>query len=60
LQPAVECYPANPIGPDVILPDEEWRPTWPNRQEVSMSFAHPVLGVAFVQEHFTAMQKQWP
>jgi SnoaL-like domain len=60
LQPAVECYPANPIGPDVILPDEEWRPTWPERQEVSMSFAHPVLGAAFVQEHFTAMQKKWP
>jgi hypothetical protein len=60
LQPAVECYPENPIGPDVILPDEDWRPTWPNRQEVKMSFAHPVLGAAFVKEHFTAMQKKWP
>ncbi|MFM5953432.1 MAG: nuclear transport factor 2 family protein [Novosphingobium sp.] len=60
LQPASECYPANPIGPDVILPQEEWRPTWPNRQEVAMSFAHPVLGAAFAVEHFGKMQQKWP
>lgn len=60
LQPAVECYPANPIGPDVILPEDEWRPTWPHRQEVAMSFAHPVMGAAFAVEHFRKMQRQWP
>ena len=60
LQPATVCYPENPIGPDVILPEEEWRQTWPHRQEVAMSFAHPVLGAAFVKEHFTAMQRTWP
>ena len=58
LQPAVETYPENPIGPDIILPEEEWRKTWPNRQEVAMSFAHPVLGKAFVEEHFTKMMKK--
>ncbi len=60
LQPAVQTYPENPIGPDVILPEEEWRQTWPHRQEVAMSFAHPVLGATFVKEHFTKMQKEWP
>jgi len=60
LQPATQTFPENPIGPDVILPEDEWRPTWPHRQEVAMSFAHPVLGAAFVKEHFTAMQKKWP
>ena len=56
----VECYPANPIGPDAILPEAEWRPTWPHRQEVAMSFAHPVLGAAFVVEEFTKLQQKWP
>jgi hypothetical protein len=60
LQPAVQCFPENPIGPDVILPEEEWRQTWPHRQEVAMSFAHPVLGAAFVTGEFTKMQKKWP
>jgi hypothetical protein len=60
LQPAMECFPANPIGPDFILAEEEWRPTWPNRQEVKMSFAHPVMGQKFVVEEFTKMQKKWP
>jgi hypothetical protein len=60
LQPATQTFPENPIGPDVILPEEEWRKTWPHRQEVAMSFAHPVLGAAFVKENFTKMQKKWP
>jgi hypothetical protein len=60
LQPAVQCYPENPIGPDVILPEEEWRQTWPHRQEVAMSFAHPVLGHAFMTGQFAKMQKKWP
>lgn len=60
LQPAQVCYPENPIGPDVLLPADDIRPTWPNRQEVRMSFAHPVLGAAFLREKFTALQGQWP
>ena len=60
LQPAVQCFPENPIGPDIILPEEEWRQTWPHRQEVAMSFAHPVLGAAFVLENFTKLQKKFP
>ncbi len=60
LQPAAQCFPENPIGPDIILEESEWRPTWPERQEVRMSFAHPVLGAAFAIEHFKAMQQQWP
>lgn len=60
LQPAQVCFPENPIGPDVILPEKEVRQTWPHRHEVAMSFAHPVLGAAFVREQFTAMQGKWP
>ncbi len=55
LQPAMACYPENPIGPDRILSEDNYRPTWPNRQEVGMSFAHPVLGKAFAVENFTPM-----
>lgn len=55
LQPAEVAYPENPIGPDRILPPEEWRTTWPNRHPVEMSFAHPVLGEAFKVGHFTEM-----
>src|SRR6478752_5732263 len=55
LQPAVVCYPENPDGPDRILPDKEIRQTWPHRYEVPMSFAHPVLGKAFLVENFTPM-----
>ncbi len=44
LQPAVETYPANPVGPDVILPPEKIRQTWPHRQDVPMHFAHPAIG----------------
>lgn len=55
LQPAMARYPENPIGPDRILSEDNYRPTWPNRQEVAMSFAHPVLGKAFAVENFTPM-----
>jgi hypothetical protein len=44
LQPAVTCYPANPLGPDVILPEDKIRQTWPFRQDVPMHFAHPKFG----------------
>lgn len=44
LQPAMECYPANPIGPDEIRTDEGYRQTWPYRQDVPMHFAHPKFG----------------
>lgn len=60
LQPAQVCYPEDPIGPDVILPEKEVRQTWPHRQEVAMSFAHPVLGAAFAHDHFAAMKDKWP
>jgi hypothetical protein len=60
LQPAVACYPENPVGPDFLLPPEEHRETWPHRQAVEMSFAHPVLGAAFVREHFAKMKEKWP
>ena len=60
LQPAQVCFPENPIGPDVILPEKEVRQTWPHRQEVPMSFAHPVLAQAFRVDDFTALQKAWP
>ncbi len=55
LQPAMATYPENPIGPDRILSEDNYRPTWPHRQEVSMSFAHPVLGQKFVVEEFTRL-----
>jgi hypothetical protein len=54
------CYPENPIGPDRILENAEYRPTWPHRQEVSMSFAHPVLGQKFVVEEFTKLMTKGP
>ncbi|HEY6869025.1 MAG TPA: nuclear transport factor 2 family protein [Novosphingobium sp.] len=56
LQPAQVCYPEDPLGPDVLLPEKEVRQTWPQRQPVAMSFAHPVLGAAFAQDHFRALQ----
>lgn len=43
LQPLTECYPANPIGPD-MLRSEEVRQTWPYRHDVPMHFAHPRFG----------------
>lgn len=60
LQPAQVCYPDNPIGPDVILPERMVRQTWPHRQEVPMSFAHPVLAQAFILGDFTKLQVTWP
>lgn len=60
LQPAVQCYPDNPIGPDFLLPVEEHRETWPHRQAVEMSFAHPVLGAAFARGDFSGMKGYWP
>ena len=44
LAPAGICYPENPLGPDVLLPESEVRPVWPRRRDVPMHFAHPVLG----------------
>jgi len=46
LQPATSTYPENPLGPDVILPPDLIRQTWPNRQDVPMHFAHPRFGIA--------------
>jgi hypothetical protein len=60
LQPAMATYPENPIGPDRILSEDNYRPTWPHRQEVSMSFAHPVLGQKFVVEEFTKLMTKGP
>lgn len=44
LQPAAGTYPENPIGPDIILPENKIRQTWPHRQDVPMHFAHPTFG----------------
>jgi SnoaL-like domain len=44
LQPAIGLYPDNPIGPDILLPANEVRQTWPNRQDVPMHYAHPRFG----------------
>jgi hypothetical protein len=44
LQPATETYPTNPLGPDVLLPADQARKTWPHRQDVPMHFAHPRFG----------------
>ena len=49
LQPATQTYPANPLGPDVLLPLAEVRRTWPHRQDVPMHFAHPRFGVALAR-----------
>jgi hypothetical protein len=46
LQPAAVAYPENPHGPDVLLPPEQIRQTWPHRQDVPMHYAHPKLGAA--------------
>jgi len=42
LQPAVECFPKNPLGPDELLPQA--RQTWPHRYDVPYHYAHPVMG----------------
>lgn len=46
LQPAATLYPENPLGPDVLLPVDLVRQTWPHRQDVPMHFAHPCIGAA--------------
>lgn len=56
LQDAVVCYPENPTGPDVILPENSYRQTWPHRQDVPMSFAHPVLAEVFRVEPFAGLK----
>lgn len=55
LHPAQKLYPEDPHGPDRLLPQDEIRKTWPHRYEVPMSFAHPVLGKAFMVENFTRL-----
>lgn len=44
LQPQVTTYPENPLGPDVLLPADQVRKTWPHRTDVPMHYAHPVMG----------------
>lgn len=44
LQPAAQTYPEDPTGPDVLLPAESIRQTWPRREDVPMHFAHPRFG----------------
>ena len=44
LQPATQTFPENPLGPDVLLPPDQTRKTWPHRQDVPMHFAHPRFG----------------
>jgi SnoaL-like domain len=46
LQPATVCFPENPLGPDVLLPPEMIRQTWPHRTDAPMHYAHPVVGRA--------------
>jgi len=47
LQPAEKLYPEDPVGPDRLLPKEEYRRTWPYRHDVPMHFAHPRFGALF-------------
>ena len=44
LQPGEKLYPEDPVGPDRLLPKEEYRKTWPYRHDVPMHFAHPKFG----------------
>jgi hypothetical protein len=50
LQPATETFPKNPLGPDVLLPPDKVRKTWPHRQDVPMHFAHPRFGAILASE----------
>jgi hypothetical protein len=50
LQPADKTCPENPLGPDVLLPPEQIRKTWPRRQDVPMHFAHPRFGALLACE----------
>jgi SnoaL-like domain len=49
LQPLLQTFPENPLGPDALVPPEDRRQTWPHRQDVPMHFAHPRFGAAFAQ-----------
>jgi hypothetical protein len=49
LQPAMECFPANPIGPDEIREGAGFRQTWPHRHDVPMHFAHPRFGAVLAK-----------
>jgi hypothetical protein len=49
LQPAAQTFPADPHGPDVLLPAAAVRRIWPHRQDVPMHFAHPRFGVALAR-----------
>jgi SnoaL-like domain len=48
LQPLMQCYPENPIGPDSIR-SEEIRQTWPYRHDVPMHYAHPKFGALLAE-----------
>jgi len=50
LQPATAIYPENPLGPDILLPPDQVRQTWPHRQDVPMHFAHPRFGAVLAGE----------
>jgi hypothetical protein len=50
LQPATRTFPDNPLGPDVLLPADQVRRTWPHRQDVPMHFAHPRFGAVLADE----------
>ncbi|MGI4878974.1 MAG: nuclear transport factor 2 family protein [Janthinobacterium lividum] len=41
LQPSTQVFPANPLGPDVLL--DVQRPAWPKRAMVDFHYAHPVV-----------------
>jgi hypothetical protein len=47
LQPATKTFPEDPLGPDILLTEDQHRQTWPFRQDVPMHFAHPKFGIAF-------------
>jgi hypothetical protein len=50
LQPATRIFPDDPLGPDVLLPTDEIRRTWPHRQDVPMHFAHPRFGAMLARQ----------
>lgn len=45
LKPLTRTFPDDPVGPDALLPEDQARRTWPDRTEVTMHYAHPVLQV---------------
>jgi len=50
LQPAAKTFPEDPLGPDILLTEDQHRQTWPYRQDVPMHFAHPKFGIAFADQ----------